>query len=313
MHNRGFSSQSQYRYGFNGKENDNEVKGIGNSLDFGARIYDPRLGRWLTCDPKASKYPDFSPYNYAVNSPILFLDEDGRDIGTTQQFADSRAGRVYDQLQSNSVFQKYSSPFKENSTTNLTFHYDPTSERGASGNSSTTLPTRSWRDMWTTERVESTINIFAKNFYSEKKIGDFTVIKKPSDIYIAKTLIHETIHSYLAVTGKGRSLTADQEHQLIAVEYRADIVKGLKEYAKENKITGLSNADFEAVSWAGLDGTAAYKKLPEATRKDYEIRIRNLSVQFTIENKVGDNKTSAKGNVPDKSTQNVMAHDPDTK
>lgn len=36
-----------FRYGFNGMENDNEIKGTSNSLDFGARIYDPRLGRWL--------------------------------------------------------------------------------------------------------------------------------------------------------------------------------------------------------------------------------------------------------------------------
>ena len=53
MPGREFSS-TDYRYGFNGKENDNEVKGNGNSLDFGARIYDPRLGRWMSPDPKAT-------------------------------------------------------------------------------------------------------------------------------------------------------------------------------------------------------------------------------------------------------------------
>ncbi len=66
-----------YRFGFNGKENDNEVKGIGNSLDFGARVYDSRLGRWLACDPKFSKFPSLSPYSYAVNSPILYVDYAG--------------------------------------------------------------------------------------------------------------------------------------------------------------------------------------------------------------------------------------------
>jgi RHS repeat-associated protein len=39
-----------YRYGFNGKEKNNEISGEGNSYDFGARIYDPRLGRWLSTD-----------------------------------------------------------------------------------------------------------------------------------------------------------------------------------------------------------------------------------------------------------------------
>ncbi|MBS1735236.1 MAG: hypothetical protein JSS98_01355, partial [Bacteroidetes bacterium] len=39
------SSSGHYRYGFNGKENDNEVKGEGNQQDYGMRFYDPRLGR----------------------------------------------------------------------------------------------------------------------------------------------------------------------------------------------------------------------------------------------------------------------------
>jgi len=41
------ASSEDYRYGFNGKEKDDEVKGSGNSLDFGARMYDSRLGRWI--------------------------------------------------------------------------------------------------------------------------------------------------------------------------------------------------------------------------------------------------------------------------
>ena len=40
-----------YRYGFNGKENDNEVKGGGNQQDYGERIYNLRLGRFLSVDP----------------------------------------------------------------------------------------------------------------------------------------------------------------------------------------------------------------------------------------------------------------------
>ncbi|MEZ4721108.1 MAG: RHS repeat-associated core domain-containing protein [Flavobacteriales bacterium] len=71
---------SEYRYGFNGMERDDEVKGTGNSYDFGARIQDPRLGRWLSLDPLAAKYPSMSPYNFGANNPIFFIDYDGRDI-----------------------------------------------------------------------------------------------------------------------------------------------------------------------------------------------------------------------------------------
>jgi RHS repeat-associated protein len=72
--------RSSYLFGFNGKEKDDELKGEGNSLDFGARIYDSRLGRWLSLDPLMAKYPSMSPYNFCANNPIVFIDIDGRDI-----------------------------------------------------------------------------------------------------------------------------------------------------------------------------------------------------------------------------------------
>jgi RHS repeat-associated protein len=73
------SASSSYRYGFNGKENDKEVKGEGNQQDYGLRIYDPRLVRFLSEDPLTSKYPFYSPYHFAGNSPIKFIDLDGAE------------------------------------------------------------------------------------------------------------------------------------------------------------------------------------------------------------------------------------------
>jgi RHS repeat-associated protein len=66
-----------YRYGFNGKENDSEVKGEGNQQDYEKRIYDNRLGRFLSVDPLTNGYPEYSPYHYAENCPIKFIDLDG--------------------------------------------------------------------------------------------------------------------------------------------------------------------------------------------------------------------------------------------
>lgn len=64
----------------NGKEKDDEIVGSGNSYDFGARQYDPRLGRWLSLDPLMTKYPGLSPYNFVSNNPIIFVDVDGKDF-----------------------------------------------------------------------------------------------------------------------------------------------------------------------------------------------------------------------------------------
>lgn len=77
MPGRKYSAGSAYRYGFNGKENDNEVKGEGNQQDYGMRIYDPRLVRFLSVDPLTPEYPELTPYQFASNSPIDAIDLDG--------------------------------------------------------------------------------------------------------------------------------------------------------------------------------------------------------------------------------------------
>ncbi|MBK7110405.1 MAG: RHS repeat-associated core domain-containing protein [Chitinophagales bacterium] len=76
---RNWSSGSEYRFGFNGKESDTETYGDGNSYDFGERIYDARLGRWMSVDPMSGKYANLSPYVYTANNPILYIDRNGKD------------------------------------------------------------------------------------------------------------------------------------------------------------------------------------------------------------------------------------------
>ncbi len=67
-----------YRYGFNGKENDNEVKGSpGSQQDYGMRIYDPRLGKFLSVDPMTRSFPMLTPFQFASNNPIQNIDLDG--------------------------------------------------------------------------------------------------------------------------------------------------------------------------------------------------------------------------------------------
>ena len=73
-------STDDYRYGFNGKEKDNELRGENNSYDFGSRnIYDPRVSRFFATDPNMGDFSSRSPYNFAANNPIIFIDKDGEN------------------------------------------------------------------------------------------------------------------------------------------------------------------------------------------------------------------------------------------
>ena len=77
--NRSYSS-ALYRYGFNGMEKDEEFTGSQSHYDFGARIYDGRIGRWLAVDPLLKNYLYASPYNYTLNNPVKLTDFDGRYV-----------------------------------------------------------------------------------------------------------------------------------------------------------------------------------------------------------------------------------------
>lgn len=63
---------------FTGKERDDDY-GV-NWLHFPFRSYDPEIGRWLARDPWAHKYPSWSPYVYAMDNPMWFIDPDGRGV-----------------------------------------------------------------------------------------------------------------------------------------------------------------------------------------------------------------------------------------
>jgi len=71
-------NSAEYRYGFNGKEKDNEGEfGSITNYDYGFRIYNPAIGKFLSVDPLTKSYPYYTPYQFAGNKPIQSIDLDG--------------------------------------------------------------------------------------------------------------------------------------------------------------------------------------------------------------------------------------------
>ncbi len=87
-------NSGNYRFGYNGQENDNEIKGNGNAINYKWRGHDPRLGRFFQQDPLTSVYPSNSPYAFCENSPIAFIELEGLERASFQEI---EAARIYAQ------------------------------------------------------------------------------------------------------------------------------------------------------------------------------------------------------------------------
>jgi RHS repeat-associated protein len=116
-------SSNSYRYGFQGQEKDDELKGEGNSLNYTYRMHDPRVGRFFATDPMESVFTWNSPYAFSENDVISHVELEGLEKGKPKTHSNINAIQSIDNKMIESLVDMSKS--KKVSTNSLGWPRDP--------------------------------------------------------------------------------------------------------------------------------------------------------------------------------------------
>jgi len=258
-------SQELYRYGFNGKESDDEISGENNSYDFGARLYNPRVGRWLSRDPKERKYAELTPYNFVSNNPLIYVDPVGEEIVPSKAFQESPYSPILLKLDGNTLFEELTTHYEGANGADIPFNFY--SFTNPEEGQIVGKPTANANTV-KSDGIPTEINYNSDHFVSKHyTLGDgYTTYHGRSEIGMVRTMLHELIHADVA-WHKPEDMGDMDDHEYMATkEMRSKMIDGLMEFAGDHGLE-FTVEEYEVISWGGLQNTDVFKAEFDTTEK----------------------------------------------
>jgi RHS repeat-associated protein len=259
-------------------EKDDEVKGVNNSYDFGARMYDNRLGRWLSKDVQERQYPSHSPYSYSLNSPVLHNDPNGEWAEvTTKKYFKNKTGELVQKTNFWHIFRQ-----TKKAERTIVYHnakvYNGTSVDLSSENMSKIAAGMSSeiKEFWsrtTSEDSKYQVDVKVEFDGGISVVTDLSTVKakgkKPDNLFIIEeeSFIGGFTSKILNnVYGTPSSLALGSNLILInAGAVGVGTAEANQKYNQETEIKSTSTLGHEVGHWGGLDdnlidGDAMYNK-----------------------------------------------------
>ncbi len=248
------------------------------AYDFGARIYDARIGHFVSVDPAATKYPMMSPYVFVADNPIYYVDPDGREIRPSKAFLASSYYPVLNNLlANNTIFNTIVGEFNQQGKFNVILDGNEGNLRGS---------TEQGRARSTEDKQE----VFGFSTKSGLKSRiDFRLSQEKNYNDLGKTalLIHEFIHLYSSKQKleNNQKFGDDSKHEEWD-DYMYMMRQSLQEYSNDNKLNlSFDQINEISISYAGTDASIYkdyVKSMSEKNKTDVDTESKALKSRVSV-------------------------------